>query len=159
MAYIDVLPLAEAKEYLRIDTNVAEDDAFITDLIEASLQYIEETTNVRVVQQATRKYAIDSSRTVRVYDTPINAVPTLTVDEDYTRTDKANYTLFEIWDGDLDELTVDVGYAVASNVPTWVKPIALAIIQHWYNDIEEDRGEYIPKRVEGALRRHKRFIL
>ena len=49
MAYIDVLPLATVKQYLRIDDTLTEDDTQLTRMIESALKYIEKHTNIHVV--------------------------------------------------------------------------------------------------------------
>ena len=45
MAYLDIITLADAKTYLRIDDTLTEDDAQITRMIKASLSQIERITN------------------------------------------------------------------------------------------------------------------
>ncbi len=45
MAYLDIITLADAKIYLRIDDTLTEDDAQITRMIKASLSQIERITN------------------------------------------------------------------------------------------------------------------
>ena len=45
MAYIDIIPLADAKVYLRIDDTLTEDDAQITRMINGALSYVERYTS------------------------------------------------------------------------------------------------------------------
>ena len=46
MVYTDIISLEEAKNYLRIDDDLTEDDNSIIRMIEASLRYIEKYTDV-----------------------------------------------------------------------------------------------------------------
>ena len=88
MAYLDVIPLADAKLYLRIDDDMNEDDNQITRMINASLSYIERYTNVMLFARDKEYRLIDGF--VRVYDYPINSVVTV----DYERTDRSLYSNF-----------------------------------------------------------------
>ena len=45
MAFIDVVTLAEAKQYLRVDDSFTDDDTLITLLINVSGDYLEKFTN------------------------------------------------------------------------------------------------------------------
>ena len=51
MAYLDIIPLADAKVELRVDSGHTADDASITRKIKAALEYIESETNILLVQQ------------------------------------------------------------------------------------------------------------
>ena len=44
-AYLDVITLERAKNYLRIDADLMEDDAEIESMINGALRYIEKRTN------------------------------------------------------------------------------------------------------------------
>ena len=72
MAYIDIIPLADAKVYLRIDDTLTEDDAQITRMISAALSYVENYTN-HILVSADKTYRMVNGF-VRVYDYPINSV-------------------------------------------------------------------------------------
>ena len=45
MAYLDIVSLADAKNYLKIDDTLTEDNSNITRMIKASLSQIERITN------------------------------------------------------------------------------------------------------------------
>jgi len=72
MAYLDVISLADAKLYLRVDDTLTEDDDQITLMIKTALRHIEKVTNVMVYDRDKTFRFIDGS--VRVYDYPINSV-------------------------------------------------------------------------------------
>ena len=71
MAYLDIIPLSDAKVYLRIDDDLTEDDNQITRMINASLSYIERYTNV-ILYDRDKEYRLING-CVRVYDYPVNS--------------------------------------------------------------------------------------
>ena len=66
MAYLDIIPLADAKIYLRIDDDLTEDDAQITRMINVSLSYVERYTNVILFAKEKTYRLIDGC--ISVYD-------------------------------------------------------------------------------------------
>jgi len=74
MAYLDVISLAEAKLYLRVDDTLTEDDAQITNMISSALKYVEKNTQILVFSR-TKTYRMINGF-VKVYDFPINSVIT-----------------------------------------------------------------------------------
>ena len=75
MAYLDVITLATAKNYLGVDTSMTEDDADITKMIKGALRYVEEFTNV-LVYARDKDYLFQDCE-VRVYDHPIKCTCSL----------------------------------------------------------------------------------
>ena len=73
MAYIDVISLERAKNYLRIDTTLTDDDAEITAMINGACSYIEKRTNLIFYP---RNKVYKGSCQVKVYDYPINSIVT-----------------------------------------------------------------------------------
>ena len=74
MAYIDVISLASAKLYLRVDDTLTEDDAQITNMISSALKYVENYTQILVYDRAKTYRMINGF--VKVYDYPINSIIT-----------------------------------------------------------------------------------
>ena len=74
MAYTDIITLADAKTYLRIDDTLTEDDAQITRMIKASLSQVERITNHILFARA-KSYIVEDY-SVNVYDYPINSLTT-----------------------------------------------------------------------------------
>ena len=72
MSYLTVTTLTEAKNYLRIDDSLTEDDSLITTMINAAWQYIETYTNVLVYARDKKYKLIDGCE--RIYDYPINSI-------------------------------------------------------------------------------------
>ena len=72
MAYLDVISLADAKNYLRIDDTLTEDNDQLTWMIESALAYLEGETRVFMFDRNMTYKMVDGS--IRVYDFPINSV-------------------------------------------------------------------------------------
>lgn len=72
MAYIDIISLAQAKLYLRVDDTLTEDDAQIISMISVALKYVEDYTNILVFDRDVTYRMIRG--VIRVYDFPINSV-------------------------------------------------------------------------------------
>ena len=170
MAYLDVIPLADAKVYLRIDDTLTEDDAQITRMIKGALAYVEQWTNVLVTQQAAKEYVI-TDRCVRVYDYPINSVVkglddedadvTLTYETNYDKELKHLYTNYFNIDSDAVKLVLDVGHVLPADVPSELIEVAYEIIDLMY--YEHESGKKYDKDLStlsvNILNRHKRFLI
>jgi hypothetical protein len=153
MAFIDIIPLADAKIYLRIDDTLTEDDAQITRMINAALSYVERHTN-HVLFAQDKEYRLINGF-VSVYDHPVNSEVT----DDLVVVDKTlhkNYTLGS--DNALIEL--NVGYATAADVPDELVEIAYIIIDIWY--YAKETGKTVADLTDfdkAVLDSYKRFIV
>ena len=72
MAYIDIISLANAKLYLRVDDTLTEDNAQITNMISVALKHVEDNTQILVYARDKTYRMINGFK--RVYDSPINSV-------------------------------------------------------------------------------------
>jgi hypothetical protein len=155
MAYIDVITLAEAKTYLRIDDTLTEDDTQITRMINASLSYIERYTNVYVF--ARDKEFVVVNNCIRVYADPINTLVDPTDAESEIKTLYTTYTTGV----DEDVLTLNVGHTLPADVPDELKEIALEMIDLMY--YEHETGKSFTKDISSLSREilnsYKRFIV
>ena len=146
MAYIDVLTLAQAKTFLRIDDTLSDDDAQITQMIKSALSTIERRTNVLVYARS--KSYLFQDYEVRVYDFPINS---LTSPSDiYTTNNKANL-----------KLVLNVGYANPLDVPSELIDAALQLVKYMYYEAETNTASKgnIPYWIQEMINQHKRFII
>jgi len=154
MAYIDVITLADAKLYLRVDDTLTEDDAQITRMINAALSYIERYTNVILFARDKEYRLIDGF--VRVYDAPINSEVTadLVVEN---KTLYNNYCLGTT--NDLIEL--NVGYTDVANIPQELIEVAYEIIELMYYEKETNKSHLnnLSSLSTMILNNYKRFIL
>lgn len=151
MSYLDVITLERAKNYLRIDPDLTEDDAEITSMINASLRYVEQRT--RHFMYA-RDIVYNGSCQVKVYDYPINSVVAPTDPLPWSLT-RSLYTIYP----DNKTVTLNVGYTDPDYVPDIFIQSALQMIKVWYYEAEKQvNSQMIPISVTEALDIEKRFI-
>lgn len=144
MAYIDVIPLEIAKDYLGVDDTAR--DAEITRMIKSACIYIERYTNVILVEK--EQTYTSSNGCVRVYDYPINTVSDLS-------TIKSTYTLY-----DTDSIDLSVGYELATDVPSDLVDAGLQIIKGWFYDSEKRTNTAsLPMDAKMILNLYRRFIV
>lgn len=157
MAYLDVITLVEAKNYLRIDDTLTEDDAQITRMINASLSFIESWTRIYVYARA--KTYIMVNGCVRVYDWPINSVTTPT-EADMDNEQKTLYKNFT-YGIETSNLVLSIGITDPADVPPELKEVGFEIIDLMY--YEHESGKSYKKDLTSLsvdiLNRYRRFIL
>lgn len=149
MGYLDVITLERAKNYLRIDPDMTEDDTEIESMIRAALSYVENRTNHLVYA---RDKVYNGACQVKIYDYPINSIITDPAPWNLTRT---MYTIFP----DVKTVNLNVGYATVDLVPDILIQSALQIIKIWYYESEKQvNSQMIPISVNEALDLEKRFL-
>ena len=148
MSYLTVITLARAKNYLRIDSDLTEDDAEITSMINGALRFIEKRTNhIMYVQEK----VYTGSCQVKVYDYPINSIVTNPAPF------KVDFSLFTIYP-DVKTVTLNVGYA-ANVVPDELIQAALQMIKVWYYESEKQvNSTLIPESVMQVIDINRRFL-
>ena len=153
MAYIDVITLADAKLYLRVDDTLTEDDAQITRMINAALSYVEKYTNV-IVFARDKEYRLTDG-CVRVYDYPINSEVTA----DLTAVNKTLYTNYTFGTSN-DLIELNVGYVDETDIPQEVIEAAYEIIDIYYYGKESGKtmADLSPMSKQG-LDQFKRFLM
>ena len=148
--YTDVISLATAKLYLKVDAGQTETDAEITQMINSSLAIIEKRTN-HIFKTRDKVYYKDCAlvEQTKVYDFPIQNAPANTET-------RPLYSLVPTING---FVTLNIGYANVSDIPTELIDCALSIINFWfYNSETKGADNSIPKFVEMALDQNRRFI-
>ena len=149
MAYIDVITIERAKNYLRIDSDLTDDDNELESMINAACRFIEKRTNhLLFAREATYTGVCQ----VKVYDYPINSIVT----------DPApfvcHYTMFDVYP-DVKTVDLNVGYETADLVPDELIQSALQMIKVWYYESEKQvNSTLIPESVKEALDVYRRFI-
>lgn len=156
MSYLNVITLAEAKVYLRVDDSLTEDDSNIERMIVTALKYIEGYTNMYVY--ARDKNYLFNNGLARVYTYPINSVisPTDNLNtyemglyNDYVTTVSSN-----------SMLSLNVGYTDPDDVPQDLREVAFEIIDILYYGKETGRTmEDLSPLAMAILNQNKRFIL
>jgi hypothetical protein len=150
MAYIDVISLERAKNYLRVDPDFTEDDEEITSMISAALRYIEKRTNHIMYA---RDITYRGNCQVKTYDYPINSI--VTDPPPFI----CYFATYVVWP-DAKEVTANVGYASAADVPDDLIQAALQMIKVWYYESEKQvNTTLIPESVNEVLSVYQRFLL
>jgi len=155
MEYTDIISLADAKNYLRIDDTVSEDDRAISQMINASFRFIENWTN-HILEQRDKTYSLENDF-VSVYDYPIQEIvsPVTAVE-----TKKPLYSNFEVLNGE-SELILTVGYNDSVEVPDDLIQVAYEILDIYYYGSKD--GQSVGKKLSAlsvdTLNYYKRFIL
>jgi len=155
MAYTDIISLADAKNYLRIDDTLTADDALLGVMIGSAFQYIEKYTNHIFV--ATDKTYYYDECVARVYDHPINTnvLPDFTSEEVFEL-----YSRFRVHDSDIKTLELNVGYESATEVPQELIMVAYELINIFYYG--KDTGnidESLSAMSRSILFSYKRYLL
>ena len=156
MAYLDIITLADAKTYLRIDDTLTEDNAQITRMIKASLSQIERVTNY-ILFARSKSYVVENL-SVNVYDFPINSLTSPTT---ATSVEKSIYTTYTtIVSTDL-KVTLNVGYSNASDVPSDLIEVAYEMIDLMYYSPETGKSikSDLSELSKMILNNYKRFFI
>ena len=156
MAYLDIIPLADAKIYLRIDDTLTEDDAQITRMIKASLSLLERMTN-HIFFARNKEYLFNDCK-VNVYDYPINSVVT---PNDTTSVEKSTYTNYTTTSSDNLKLTLNVGYTDVADVPQELIEVAYEIIDLMYysSDTGKKIGTDLSELSKMTIDNYRRFFI
>lgn len=149
MAYIDVITLERAKNYLRIDTTLTDDDAEITAMINAACSYIEKRTNLIFYP---RNKVYKGSCQVKVYDYPINSIVTTPAPFAY---EQPMFTVYP----DVKTVELNVGFVDPNDIPDELIQACLQMIKVWYFESEKQvNTTLIPESVKEAIDLNRRFI-
>ena len=148
MSYLDVITLERAKNYLRIDLDLTDDDNEITSMINASLRYIEKRTNHIMFK---REVVYNGTCQVKVYDYPINSI-TLPLEPFVVY-----YSTFAIFPND-KTVTLNVGYA-SGDIADELIQSALQMIKVFYYESEKQvNTTLIPESIKEIIDIYRRFI-
>lgn len=150
MAYLDIIPLADAKNYLKLDDTLTQDDGNITRMIEASLMQIERLTNIHLIAKSKDYYF--SNFCALVYDYPVN---TLTSPTDATREEKSQYSIYTAQSIEEEKLVLNIGYTSVSDVPKDLVEVAYEMIDIMYYNKESK----LSNLAKMTLDTYKRFIM
>ena len=150
MTYNEILPLAEVKNYLRVDDDFTEDDTAIERMVRSALGFIEQRTNHIFQLRKNVEYFRNDRQYLDIYDYP------LTYSGDLTKLSYSNKVRF-----DADNVTIDsVGYASREDVPDALIEAALQIIKVFYYEAEKQvNTTLIPDAVNQILAAYRRFTI
>lgn len=157
--YIDLIPLATAKTYLRIDEDITEADDEIILMVNSACELIEKYTQVYLKPQDLDFY-FNTRNCSRVYAYPINSIELPVDEDDVTVTVKQLYSIYEPNTTDLDYITLNVGYNDSDNVKSIFSQAVLETVKLWFygSETETIMKGYIPSSVMAILSSERRFI-
>ena len=153
MAYIDVVSLAEAKQFLRVDDGFTADDSLITMCINVAGDYVERHTNHLLFSREKTYKFFDNKK--RVYDYPINSI-TSPAEADMEITEYSLYTLYE---STSEDLVLNVGYDDPADVPAMLKLKMLEIIDAMYPGNDNSAITNISDDLFESISEYRRFTL
>lgn len=155
MAYLDVISLADAKNYLRIDEDLTDDDVQLSIMIKASLGMIEQFTN-HFLFARDKTYLLQCNK-VLVYDYPINNV--VSNSDTLTTENKETFTYYTDYNN--ETITLNVGYSSVNDIPNELKIFALEYIKYMYYGSQKNKGvnNDIPDWLQKGLDSYRRFII
>ena len=150
MTYNEILPLAEVKNYLRVDDDFTEADIAIERMVRSALGFIEQRTNHIFQLRKNVEYFRNDRQYLDIYDYP------LTYSGDLTKLSYSNKVRF-----DADNVTIDsVGYASREDVPDALIDAALQMIKVWYFEAEKQSNTtLVPDNVYQILAAYRRFTI
>ena len=150
MTYNEVLPLAEVKNYLRVDDDFTEDDAAIERMVRSALGFIEQRTNHIFQSRQNVEYFRGGQRYLDIYDYPLTYLGDLT---QLTYSNKVRF--------DADSVTINsVGYATSEKVPDALIDAALQMIKAFYFEAEKQvNTTLVPDSVHQILAAYRRFTI
>lgn len=149
--YTDVISLATAKLYLKIDSGQTETDNEITAMINSALSYIEKRTN-HIFKTRDKVYYKDCAlvQQVRVYDYPIQNVDDLDI------VYRQNYAIVPTVN---NMVTLTIGYEDVDDIPPELIDSALQLINFWfYNSETKNAMNTVPDFVAINIDTNRRFI-
>lgn len=152
-AYTDIISLSRAKNYLRIDDTLTEDDEEINSMIKAAFQFIERYTNHIFIARDFSQYVPP-----KIYNYPINSV-----------TGVEEEMWLHYYQRNMDKLcedmpkalwtTYNAGYTDTDQVPEDFIQAALQMIKVFYYESEKQvNSTLIPISVTQILDTYRRFV-
>ena len=149
MSYLSVITLERAKNYLRIDTTLTDDDAEITAMINSACSYIEKRTNLIFYP---RNKTYKGACQVKVYDYPINSIVTDPAPFAY---EQPMFTIYP----DVKKVELNVGFIDPTDIPDELIQACLQMIKVWYFESEKQvNTTLIPESVKEAIALNQRFV-
>lgn len=159
MAYTDIISLAQARTYLRIDDTQNESDNEIIQMIGTALRFMEDHTN-HIVDPRDIVYFL-RKQCVRVYDFPINSIILPNPPDPIDQNDYELYSLFTTSDTLIETITLNVGYGDPTNIPPGIIDAALYIIKLLYYETESEKTlvDMLPMHIKLIINKNRRFII
>lgn len=151
--YENIISVAEAKRYLRLENDFTEDDPDIERMIASALEYItKQTSYVFRVQDKT--YRQDYDCNTFIYDYPINTT-------DFSPNIPLYYSGYVKF-VNADSVTASVGFTSKTDAgfPNALIDCALQIVKVFYYGAEKNENTtLLPENVKQTIDTYRRFII
>lgn len=148
MTYNEILPLAEVKNYLRLEEDFTEDDTAIERMVRSALEFIEKRTN-HIFQLRTDVNYTSNGNCITVFDYPIR----------YSGDDVVLYYSDKVVFHS-KSIIADVGYLSIDDVPSALIDAALQMIKVWYFEAEKQANTtLLPENVLQIINTYRRFTV
>lgn len=90
---LSIVTLGEAKNYLKIDSNITEDDGLISDILTACTAFIEHQTNLCICQQEYIQYQEGGCKEIELVKFPLSGIPAVEYFGTFEATQSVNITV------------------------------------------------------------------
>ena len=148
MTYNEILPLAEVKNYLRLEEDFTEDDTALERMVRSALQFIEKRTN-HIFQLRTDVNYTSNGNCITVFDYPI-----LYRGDDVVLYSSDKVVFYS------KSIIADVGYLSIDDIPSDLITAALDLIEQDYFGAENKTGErIISQKTMQIINSHRRFTV
>ena len=109
MTYAEILPLAEVKNYLRLEEDFTEDDTALERMVRSAIQFIEKRTNhILQLRENVQYYTTKCSDTITIFDYPVRYSGDAIV---------LNYSDKTVFSTNVS-ISVDLGYLTLEDIPS-----------------------------------------
>ena len=151
--YENIISVAEAKHYLRLDSDFKEDDSDIERMIASALEYITKNTNY-VFRVQNKTYWGHCFEDLYIYDYPVNTT-------DFSPNIPLYYSGY-IKFKNVENITASIGFTSKADdgFPSALIDCALQIIKYYYYGSEtNENSTLMPQSVEEIIRTYRRCII
>jgi hypothetical protein len=148
-SYANIIPLTQAKNYLKIDELQTETDDEITTMIKSALSFIEKRTGHIFVTKNKTYYSCALTSSVIVYDCPI-------ISDNTEIQYRATNAIVPTVNG---SVILEVGYTDFDDIPSELIDAALQLIKVWFYESEtQSNSTLIPLSVMQAIDVNRRYV-
>lgn len=151
MTYAEILPLAEVKNYLRLEEDFTEDDTALERMVRSAIQFIEKRTNhILQLRENVQYYTTKCSDTITIFDYPVRYSGDAIV---------LNYSDKTVFSTNVS-ISVDLGYLTLEDIPSAFIDAALQMIKTWYFEAEKQSNTtLVPENVLQIINTYRRFTV
>lgn len=149
MTALEILPLEEVKNYLKVDFDYQAEDDEIERMIKGAISFIEKYTNIELTSKVRIYEPAQGEQFVKVFSYPFTVIS--------TDAHEIKYSSYSKFSG---KVSLELGFESRNDIPEDILQSAKAIIKVWYEDTEKGVNDsIIPASIKTVLDTHRRFIM